>query len=152
MLFISIQAVLLLGKWQIIRHKQIEKHAKVNRNIWLTFSKEQWQSVEKMNETEIRIAGKMFDIKSQIFQNNQMLVYGHFDTKEDILLLKERDLQKKNRGHTSTTQDLQLFYEEPIAPSFHSPIFGILNHTAFYKASYRFAYCRAEVPPPQFHI
>lgn len=151
-LFISIQGVLLLGKWQIIRHKQTIHHTKVKKNIWLTFSYDQWQSVEKMNASEIRIEGKMFDIKSLRFNKNQVLVFGHFDSKEDRLLAKERDLQKKNKSQNSLTQDLQLFYEEPITTSFDSPTFGSLNHTARFLARYSFCYYKVEMPPPQFYL
>jgi hypothetical protein len=96
----------------IQQHKIIEKKSNKN-NIYLTLSSIEWAHIKKVNDNEINICGKMFDIKTVIIDKSQVVVYGHYDVLEDDLLANAKDLQKKkNDQKKNNVNDNTLFFEE----------------------------------------
>jgi hypothetical protein len=133
----------------IAYHKKAEKKsAKININ--LSFSMDEWQQVEKENEDEIRIQGRMFDIKSIRFEHDRVCVYGHFDTKEDHLIAKSKEDHKKGEQKKNSNPDQQtLFFQD--LPIVESAVFTIhlKRDYPLLKQFYWFQYLKTENPPPQ---
>lgn len=63
-----------------------------------------------MAKDEILIDGKMFDIKSITFEHDAVILYGHFDKKEDRLLaMSDKAEEKKNQSKKVDGFDFTLF-------------------------------------------
>lgn len=133
----------------IAYHKKTEKKSsKININ--LSFSIDEWQQVEKENEDEIRIQGRMFDIKSIRFEHDHVSVYGHFDTKEDNLIAKSKEDHKKGEQKKGSNPDHQtLFFQEYITPV--SLVFTdhLKRDYPLFRQHYWFQFQKTENPPPQ---
>jgi hypothetical protein len=94
---------------QIHQHRQAERKSK-HRNAFFTFSYSQFQKAKRMAEDEILIDGKMFDIKSITFEDDAVVLYGHFDQKEDQLLaMSDKAEEKKNQSKKVDGFDFTLF-------------------------------------------
>jgi hypothetical protein len=110
---------LVIGIWILsvvndaiwISHKK--NNQKNNKqNIELVFSKSQWEQCTKLGAKEILIQGKMFDVYSTFVTDFQVIVKGHFDTKEDLLIAKYKsDQEKKITKHCFSC----FFYHEEIS-------------------------------------
>lgn len=148
-LFVSIQASFLVNKMLIHQHKQAEKKSK-KKNIYLTFSAADWQKIDKINGEEIRIQGKMFDLKSVRFVGNEVIVYGHFDIKEDNLIAHAKDMEKKKQDQKKNSQyDLGLFIENSAVASIPHHYYLSLIGCPHYLRNYLFQYNPIESPPPK---
>jgi hypothetical protein len=139
----------MVNKMLMHQHKQVEKKSK-KKNIYLTFSAADWQNIEKINEEEIRIQGKMFDLKSIRFVGNEVVVYGHFDIKEDKLLAHAKDIEKKKQDQKKNNHyDQGLFFENSsVAAIPHHHYLYLLDYP-HYLRNYLFQYNPIESPPPK---
>ncbi len=149
MLFISMQANSILNYIGIQKHKQMEKESR-EKNICLSFTVSTWHNIEKVNEDEIRINGKMFDVKTVQVQKGKIIVFGHYDDKEDELIANAKNMEKKKSEHKKNTKiDNTLFFEDiktvvsRIYPVFHDRHYPLLSQTYFFQ------YHKIENPPPK---
>jgi hypothetical protein len=55
-----------------------------------TFTKTEWENVNFKDKHEVEINGNMFDIQSINELNNEVIVKGNFDTKEDQLISQQK--------------------------------------------------------------
>jgi hypothetical protein len=109
----------------------------------------------KVEENEIRIGGRMFDVAKAIQVNDdQLILYGIYDTEEDDLLAFLECLtadDKQGRAPAFVISSLQLFFDLPLSEVYKSK-------TLFQSAAGRTLYCypqtnvtlNTESPPPRF--
>ncbi|HMT34359.1 MAG TPA: hypothetical protein PKC41_00795 [Chitinophagaceae bacterium] len=148
-LFISIQGSFILNHLGLQHHKQSEKKA-TKKNIYLSFSTKEWQKVEKVNDEEIRIQGKMFDLKSIQFKQDRVVVYGHYDVKEDKLLANAKALEKKKQEQKkSASNDYHLFFEISNTTILKTSIVLSKKNYYLFSQQYFSQYRDIESPPPQ---
>ena len=151
-LFISIQGGSLLNHAGLYHHKQVEKNGS-KKNIYLSFSTKDWQQVEKVNDDEIRIHGKMFDLKSIHFIQDSVIVYGHYDKKEDKILAHANELEKKKHEQKKqAAPDYNLFFEETNVVVPNSISFYVKKDYSLFKQCYYFEFINVESPPPQMLV
>ncbi len=107
----------LRGHRQMVRQQM--RSSKANRILLLT--QEQWEKAEKVKVDEIRLNGKLFDIKSMHCEKGQVILYGHFDTKEDRLLASSRMLDDQQNVIKKSGFTAFFFFEAfPVMPCFRT--------------------------------
>lgn len=148
-LFVSMQGSFILNYFGVQKHKETEKKSR-KKNISLSFTTSAWHNVEKVNEDEIRIHGQMFDVKSVQIQENKIIVFGHYDDKEDELIANVKNMEKKKGEHKKNTNiDNTLFFEDVkgslanIYTVFHDRDYPLLSQIYFFQ------YHKIENPPPK---
>ncbi len=138
----------MLNKFQLIHHQKTEKKSN-KADITLSFTMQQWQHVERMGSDEIRISGRMFDVKSLIVLDGKFVVKGHFDKKEDGLLAKAKELQKKQEQKKRSQQDLKLFFELNTEGQIVKTTFFQKAVCFSYSTNYPFHIQMFDSPPPK---
>lgn len=111
LLFGASQSSTWLFSFQINQHRKQErrdvyKHNKENRV--LTYS--EYNKLKFIEEKEILLEGKMFDIESVDFNENEVILHGHFDSKEDALLAKAKQKDSEKQENKSSKFPI-LFFE-----------------------------------------
>lgn len=148
-LFISVQGSFIFNHMRIQHHKVSEKRSG-KANIYLTFTAEEWENVEKEGDDEIEIDDKMFDIKSMHTENGKVTVYGHYDSEEDEMLAEQSDIEKKKSEHKKNTQaEFFLFFEKAIENNETVYTSFYKRNYAFVPKTYLFQYHWNESPPPK---
>lgn len=86
-----------LSLLSIASHKERVRHEIQfsKKNTYLFFTKEKWEQIEKIDDDEINVNGKMFDIKSIQVTSTIVEICGHYDTKEDNLLAQSKESEKQ---------------------------------------------------------
>ncbi|MEZ5046136.1 MAG: hypothetical protein R2831_04010 [Chitinophagaceae bacterium] len=115
---------------------------------YIHISKTGWNTLEKIHNKEVIIQGKLFDIKRMYTQNENIVLYGHFDTQEDHLLSLT-----KNNQHTKDKKKSE--YKFPTWIAHQSEIWqvpiksDITKHTFFYIVKHSQLYLSESSPPPK---
>ena len=152
-LFSIIQSIGLIYNYNIELHRHNEHSnenlsAKKNQFISLTFK--EWSLVRKVNKDEILLNGKMFDVKSITYKQNNVLVYGHFDSKEDQLLSKSRDANSK-KNELQKTVKISILYCDELLDYSVKPIYYIVDSKKqFLQSELININLPIEIPPPEF--
>jgi hypothetical protein len=150
-LFLAVQFLPALINQSIILHqnfiaKNIQKH---KNNIVLSFTYQEWQELKKVRADEIEINGKLFDIQSLQKSKDQIVIYGHYDTKEDQLKELSQDLKKKSKQIEKQNVAFSLlFCETPITYSFFNPQFKS-NQPILKPSQLCKLFLQASSPPPK---
>lgn len=95
---------------KVHQHRKSELKSK-HTNAYYTFTYSQFQKAKRMAKDEILIDGKMFDINTITFEHNRVILYGHFDQKEDRLLAKSKDHESKKESRTKNFKVSFLYFE-----------------------------------------
>jgi hypothetical protein len=134
---------------QIHQHRQAERKSK-HRNAFFAISYSQFQKAKRMAKDEILIDGKMFDIKSITFEHDAVILYGHFDQKEDRLLAKANHHESK-KGDKVKSFKIPFLYVEEIE---HQSDFSYLtiesSQHILFSDHLRSVLQGADSPPPKF--
>ena len=103
-----------------------------------------------MAKDEILIDGKMFDIKAITFEPNAVVLYGHFDQKEDGLFAKSKDHESRKEGKLKSYKIPLLFVEDFKTPEtlVYQP--WKMNKYFIYSDSTLTVLPSADSPPPKF--
>ncbi len=150
-LFLAVQFLPALINQSIKLHhhyiaKNIQKH---KNNIVLSFTNQEWQELKKVRADEIEINGKLFDIQSLQKSKNRIVIYGHYDTKEDQLKELSQDLKKKSKQIEKQSIAFSLlFCETPITYSFFNLQFKS-NQPILKPSQLCKLFLQASSPPPK---
>lgn len=132
-------------------HRQQVRHtvgkSKANRVLVLTQA--QWDEAEKVRSDEIRLHGKLFDIKSMHQTKGQVLLYGHFDTKEDGLQATARALDEQNQMLKKSGFFAFFFFEDFPAFLTYRSNFFVKTIPLYAAIDYRTRVVPVEAPPPR---
>ena len=150
-LFGLYQCTALLIHLSIERHRRYEhSEAKTKQNSYFTISYSQWKQAKKIKDDEILLNGKMFDVKSINFTEESVILYGHFDQKEDTLLAKAKEHNSRNTDEIKSLKVPLLFFE-----AFNDsdlPFFNVepSRETHFFAEATFSIFLSFDSPPPQF--
>ena len=150
-LFLAVQFLPALINQSIKLHhhyiaKNIQKH---KNNIVLSFTNQEWQQLKKVRANEIEINGKLFDIQSLHKSKDQIVIYGHYDTKEDQLISLSKQLKKKSQQTEKQDSAFSiLFLESPIHYHFFNPGFES-NQPILNPSQLHTLYLQESSPPPK---
>lgn len=122
-LFLILQLLPIAVHIALRTHQSMmQENNNTNQLSTLHFSKIQWEQVVKHTNNEIDVHGRLFDIKSVVVSENQVIVKGFYDTVDDALVAVSKDIKKKNqhleKHHPVFTP---LFCEDPQQYSFFRP-------------------------------
>jgi hypothetical protein len=104
---------------QLWVHKKNEQKRKVN--YFVTIPKSNWKTIKKINADEIEINGKRFDVKLIEFKNHQLILFGHYDTRENEIVKQHTDFEKKKQDQNKSASFAFLFYEKIENPILYHP-------------------------------
>ena len=152
-LFSIIQSIGLIYNYNIELHRH-NQHSNVNfsakKNQFITLTLKEWSMVRKVNKDEILLNGKMFDVKAISYKHDNVLVYGHFDSKEDQLLSKSREADSK-KNELQKTVKISILYCDEILDYSVKPIYYILDSKKqFLQSEFINISLPIEIPPPEF--
>lgn len=136
-----------LDKWQIkFRSRERLKESSSLVQLRIPETKVQW-----MDEREIAVEGRMFDIKKATLENGWYTFTGHFDDKETKLLKKQQNAHQQNSGQQTLVhlfKSLQQLYHDPQEPVLPFP--GPVSSLSSYRNdSLLTAFLDVSTPPPQ---
>lgn len=146
------QGCFIISHLQIGFHKEHMKEEGGKQNTFLVFSSEEWNMVTHVNDDEVLLDGKMFDVKAIDLRHGQVIVYGHYDTKEDMLLAQAKDLQKKNQDQKNSDSPLihfNLFCQDIVPKQVGCYFLPERNSFPIYSIQYLFRFQTVEIPPPR---
>ncbi len=151
-LFSIIQSIGLIYNYNIELHRHNE-HSNENfsakKNQFISLTLKEWSMVRKVNKDEILLNGKMFDVKSITYKQNNVLVYGHFDSKEDQLLSKSRDANSK-KNELQKTVKISILYCDELLDYSVKPIYYIVDSKKqFLQSEFINISLPIEIPPPE---
>jgi len=133
--------------WHKLQVKKNIGSSKANRVLLLTQA--QWDKAEKQGSDEVRLNGKMFDIKSIQQQNGHVLLYGHFDSKEDALLAKARAMDEQQKILKKSGFFAFFFFEElPLMETFRRD-YPLAEKKYFSLCSFHSRVVPVDAPPPR---
>jgi hypothetical protein len=118
-LWIFIQGIACMNTLQLWVHKKNEQKRKVN--YFVTIPKSNWKTIKKINADEIEINGKRFDVKLIEFKNHQLILFGHYDTRENEIVKQHTDFEKKKQDQNKSASFAFLFYEKIENPILYHP-------------------------------
>lgn len=133
----------------IQNHKRVEKKSK-KQNIYVTLTSTDFAHIEKVNEDEIKIYGKMFDVKSVFIEKGQVVVYGHYDVKEDRLLAQAKDVDSKKNELKKSTNISVLFCNDIIDFSLDKIVYSQNQNKCRMHSSLLNQFLHIESPPPKW--
>jgi len=122
-LFLILQLLPIAVHIALRTHQSMmQENNNTNQLSTLHFSKIQWEQVVKHTNNEIDVHGRLFDIKSVVVSENQVIVKGFYDIVDDALVAVSKDIKTKNqlleKHHPIFTP---LFCEDPQQYSFFKP-------------------------------
>jgi hypothetical protein len=137
--------------YRMLSHKNdtISNIEKNKETVTLKMSIDEYNEY-KIEDKELSIHGKMFDIQSKNINGNEVEVVGFFDGKEDKLIDSlKHSYQKNNTKQTITF--FSFFYFEKIA-TFKAINFmpAFIIHKCSYKFSIPIGFQNTEIQPPNF--
>lgn len=147
-LFMVVQCSFNFNTWRLLRHHAIDKNNRAQHTV-LRFALSEWQSIEKVNDDEIKVNNRMFDIRSISVEEHEVIVTGHFDKEEDEILADTDASHKKDACKKTEKFQTELFLEtidEPLARS--NPDYAG-EHCLTAIPAYFFMFSEIENPPPQ---
>ncbi len=122
----------------------------------IRMDKKELEQITWIKDDEIRYKGKMFDVKKQLEQNEHVLLIGHYDSKDDMLIAATFsffDDQPISGKRKSNSIKLLLFdavlrmSEDAVQPA---STFSVVSNTAHRASLYEVIYIRDTSPPPEF--
>ena len=134
---------------QIHQHRQDERKSK-HSNAFFAISYPQFQKAKRITKDEILIDGKMFDIKSITFEYDAVMLYGHFDQKEDRLLAKANHHESKKEDKVKSFKIPFLYVEEIENQSDFSYLTIESSQHILFSDHLRSVLQRVDSPPPKF--
>jgi|688.fasta_scaffold846253_2 hypothetical protein len=132
-----------------IQHHKIEEKKSKKQNIYVTLKSTDWAHIEKVNDDEIKIHGKMFDVKSIFIEKGQVVVYGHYDVKEDRLLAQAKDVDSKKNQLKKSTNINVLFCNDIIDFSLDKIGYSQNQNKCRMHSSLLNQFLHIESPPPK---
>ncbi len=152
-LFIGFQLIGIVVNTNIQHHRNREQscneeHAKKNHYFKLNIN--QWTEVKIINKNEILLNGKMFDVKSIQFINDQVVIYGHYDSKEDRLLANAKDVNSKKQALQKTFKIAVMFCDEIVEYCIQKTYSFKNNHTQNLISGLLLMNLPTDYPPPRF--
>ena len=118
-LWILIQGIACMNTLQLWVHKKNEQKRKVN--YFVTIPESNWKSIKKVNVDEIEINGKRFDVKFVEFKKHELVLFGHYDTRENEIVKQHTDFEKKKQDQKQSDSFAFLFYEKIENPILFHP-------------------------------
>ncbi len=135
---------LLVHKNKVVQN--IENNKEV---ITLNISKEEYNKC-KVEENELNIYGKMFDVQSKIEEGDNIKVTGFFDIKEDVL----KDTLKHSLKNDTQKKEYSVFafffFEEAQVFNCKQLQINNQNHTCKYNSKVCNSLLSNDSPPPNF--
>ena len=122
-LWIFIQGIACMNTLQLWVHKKNEQKRKVN--YFVTIPKSNLRNIKKVNADEIEINGKRFDVKFIEFKNHELILFGHYDTRENEIIKQHTDFEKKKQDQKQSASFAFLFYEKIENPILFHPKYWI---------------------------
>lgn len=151
LLFALNQSATWFNATQIHYHRQQErlnKYPHINQILTLTYS--QFKKAKKMETDEIMLEGRMFDVKSIQFTHHEVILVGHFDSKEDGLLAKAKEHESKNEKQNKSFKIPLLFIESYEWSYKHPSLVCTVNKHMHYLHQLLSPSIPFDSPPPQF--
>ena len=132
-----------------IQHHKIEEKKSKKQNIYITLTSADFAHLEKVNDDEIKIHGKMFDVKSVFIEKGQVVVYGHYDIKEDRLLAQAKDVDSKKNELKKSSNISVLFCNDIIDFSLDKIGYSQNQNKCRMHSSLLNQFLHIESPPPK---
>jgi hypothetical protein len=104
-----IQSIACMNTLLLWIHKKNERKSKLN--YFVTIPQSNWKNIKKIGDDEIEINGDRFDVKFIEFKNHQLILFGHYDKKENEFVKKHTDFEKKKQEQKKTPSFSFLFYQ-----------------------------------------
>jgi len=145
----SMNSCMIWSHLGIQNHKRDEKKSK-KKNIYVTLTSADWAHIEKVHADEIKIYGKMFDVKSVFIEKGQVVVYGHYDVKEDRLLAQAKDVDSKKNQLKKSSNVSVLFCNDIIDFSLDKIVYSQNQNTCRLQSSLINQFLHIESPPPKW--
>jgi hypothetical protein len=133
-----------------IQYHKIEEKKSKKQNVYITLTTADFAYIEKVNDDEIKIHGKMFDVKSVFIEKGQVVVYGHYDVKEDRLLVQAKDVDSKKNELKKSTNISVLFCNDIIDFSLDKIVYGQNQNKCRMHSSLLNQFLHIESPPPKW--
>lgn len=133
-----------------IQYHKIEEKKSKRKNIYINLTSADWPHIEKVNDDEIKIYGKMFDVKSICIEKGQVVIYGHYDVKEDRLLVQAKDLDSKKNELKKSTNINVLFCNDIIDFSLDKIVYSQNQNKCRMHSSLLNQFLNIESPPPKW--
>lgn len=135
---------------------QINQHRKQQRakrdkhpNETIVLTQVQYKEVKVIEEDEIMLHGKMFDVHSVKFEKDKVILHGHFDTKEDVLMAAQKSHESKKEEQSKTYKFPTLFFEK-IEPVIRVTFLTIKkNKFILFSDKTQSVYLNFDSPPPR---
>ena len=144
---LPLASLLVLQGWQwYLKHTAKERLEKeLLETVVVKKHEFRWDKEGK----EIRVAGRMFDVKSLQIQGEDILVTGIFDEKETAINAMLATQFEKNSLLIRLLAFTQLFFSLAILFSVSKPAQQILRHFCFYVNRHQNISRKILTPPPQ---
>lgn len=133
--------------WRILFHQLISQKSTKN-NITMVLDLKTWTNIKKVNDKEIIIDNRFFDIENISYHNELVTIKGHYDDKEKNLREQNTVMQKKGSHCMVFTT---FFYLEAM----DCLLLGKRNlYSGIVYKPYNFIYVNnltsIEIPPPKY--
>lgn len=151
---LAVALPLLLPAWFLVRQQALRKTAKENlkQALLQTVKVSRKDFVWVKKNKEIRLQGRLFDIKEMITAGDSAVITGLYDEQEDILhdqLGKWQQNQEQNKSKLLTAVFSQLiFHEQPVAEPAEQVIRIQVSYNLFNNSLLSHPYIPIPAPPP----